>query len=100
MASEQKDGFSKRGKFWSYRFRVPDPATGKTKEVRISGFSTKEEAKADRIKRQAEAQNGKFVRSSKETVGEFFHDWLEKKIAKGDIKPTTAHQYRQVINTT
>lgn len=97
-ASEQKDGFSKRGKYWSYRFRVPDPATGKTKEVRISGFPTKEEAKADRIKRQAEAQNGKFVRSSKETVGEFFPDWLEKKIAKGDIKPTTAHQYRQAIN--
>ena len=44
--SEQKDGFQKRGKFWSYRYRVPDPLTGKKKEVRVSGFLTKEEAKA------------------------------------------------------
>ena len=55
--SEQKDGFQKRGKFWSYRYRVPDPLTGKKKEVRVSGFLTKEEAKADRAVKVVEAEN-------------------------------------------
>jgi len=51
---KQKDGFQKRGKFWSYRMRTPDPLTGKTKEVRFSGFLTKAEALTDRKIREAE----------------------------------------------
>ncbi len=99
MASEQKDGFQKRGKFWSYRFRVLDPETGKKKEVRISGFLTKEEAKVDRIKREAEAQKGRFVRPTKETVEEFFQAWIQTKVDKGSLKKATAHQYRNAIET-
>jgi integrase len=99
MASEQKDGFQKRGKFWSYRFRVLDPETGKKKEIRISGFPTKEEAKKDRVRRESEAQKGRFVRPAKETVGDFFTAWLETKVSKGDLKKATAHQYRNSIQT-
>lgn len=99
MASEQKDGFQKRGKFWSYRFRVLDPETGNKKEVRISGFLTKEDAKADRVKRQAEAQKGKFVRPTKETVEDFFQAWIQTKVDKGSLKRATVHQYRNAIQT-
>lgn len=95
--NESKDGFQLRGKKWSYRFRVPDPTSGKTKEVRISGFLTKAEAKSDRVKREAEVQERGFIKASKETVEVFFSDWLETKIAKGKIKLTTASQYRQAI---
>jgi integrase len=99
MASEQRDGFQKRGKFWSYRFRVLDPETGKKKEIRISGFPTKEEAKADRVRRESEAQKGRFVRPTKETVGDFFQAWIQTKVDKGDLKKATAHQYRNAIET-
>jgi integrase len=96
--SEQKDGFQKRGKFWSYRYRVPDPLTGKKKEVRVSGFLTKEEAKADRAVKVVEAENGKFVKRSTLTVAEHFEEWLEFRIASGKIKLSAIGQYRYILN--
>ena len=61
LSSESKNGYQKRGNKWSYRYSVKDPITKKIKQVRISGFQTKEEAKVDRTRREQEAQEGKYV---------------------------------------
>jgi hypothetical protein len=53
---DTKDGYQKRGNKWSYRYSVKDPITKKMKQVRISGFRTKEEAKADRIRRENDSR--------------------------------------------
>jgi len=97
--AQSKDGFEKRGKFWSYRFRVPDPITGKTKQVRISGFLTKAEAKADCRIRETQALEGKFLRPTKLTVSEHFEEWLEMRIAKEEVKASTIGQHRYILDT-
>jgi integrase len=79
--------------------RVPDSATGKTKEVRVSGFATKVEAQADRRVKELEAQEGRYVTSTKLTVEDFFEDWFRVKVARGEIKFLTAENYRQNLHT-
>lgn len=99
LVSETKDGFQKRGNKWSYRYSVKDPITKKMKQVRISGFRTKEEAKADRIRREAEFLEGKYVSKSLETIGSFFPKWFENKVAKKPLKFSTIEQNRQTLET-
>ena len=48
-SGEQKDGIAKRGSSYSYIVRVKDPETGISKQKWISGFATKEEAKAEEV---------------------------------------------------
>ena len=93
----QKDGFQKRGKYWSYRMRIPDLGTGKTKEVRFSGFSTKAEAQSDRKIREAEVLEGRFVKPSKITVQENFEEWFKVKTAREEIKTSSVEYYRNAM---
>jgi len=96
---KSKDGYQKRGDKWSYRYSVRDPITKKMKQVRISGFQTKEEARADRIRRELEAQENKYVSKSKETISEFFPIWFQNKVAKKQLKTSTVEQSRQTLST-
>ena len=99
LISESKNGFQKRGNKWSYRYSVKDPITKKIKQVRISGFQTKEEARADRIRRESEAQEGKYVSKSLETISTFFPLWFKNKVAIKDLKFSSVEQNRQTLET-
>jgi integrase len=94
-----KNGYQKRGNKWSYSYSVKDPITKKMKQVRISGFQTKEEAKADRTRRELEAQEGKYVSKSIETIATFFPIWFKSKITKKQLKFSTIEQSRQTLET-
>ena len=96
--SETKDGFQKRGNKWSYRYSVKDPITKRMKQVRISGFRTKEEAKADRIRREYEAKEGKYVSKSKETVSDLLNAWFKNRQDLRDGKFATLNSYRQMLD--
>lgn len=95
-SGEQKDGIAKRGSSYSYIVRVKDPETGKSKQKWVSGFATKEEAKSARDKARTDSREGVFVSPSKITVGEHFEEWWE--IKKTKIKPTTAENYRFILD--
>ena len=99
LAGETKNGYQKRGNKWSYRYSVKDPNSKKIKQVRISGFQTKEEAKADRTRRELEAQEGKYVSKSLETISTFFPLWFKNKVAKKQLKISTIEQNRQTLDT-
>ena len=99
LTGETKNGFQKRGNKWSYRYSVKDPITKKIKQVRISGFQTKEEAKADRTRRESEAKEGKYVSKSKETISDFFPIWFKSKVGKKQLKTSTIEQNRQTLET-
>lgn len=99
LTGETKNGFQKRGNKWSYRYSVKDPITKKIKQVRISGFQAKEEAKADRTRRESEAKEGKYVSKSKETISEFFPIWFKSKVGKKQLKTSTIEQNRQTLET-
>jgi len=95
---DTKDGFQKRGNKWSYRYSVKDPITKRMKQVRISGFRTKEEAKADRIRREYEAKEGKYVSKSKETISDLLNAWFKNRQDLREGKFATLNNYRQMLD--
>jgi len=98
LITETKDGFQKRGNKWSYRYSVKDPITKRMKQVRISGFRTKEEAKADRIRREYEAKEGKYVSKSKETISDLLNAWFKNRQDLREGKFATLNNYRQMLD--
>jgi len=98
VAPETKDGYQKRGNKWSYRYSVKDPITKRMKQVRISGFRTKEEAKADRIRREYEAKEGKYVSKSKETISDLLNAWFKNRQDLREGKFATLNNYRQMLD--
>ena len=98
LTTETKDGYQKRGNKWSYRYSVKDPITKRMKQVRISGFRTKEEAKADRIRREYEAKEGKYVSKSKETVSDLLNAWFKNRQDLREGKFATLNNYRQMLD--
>jgi len=98
LITETKDGFQKRGNKWSYRYSVKDPITKRMKQVRISGFRTKEEAKADRIRREYEAKEGKYVSKSKETLSDLLNAWFKNRQDLREGKFATLNNYRQMLD--
>ena len=95
---DTKEGFQKRGNKWSYRYSVKDPITKRMKQVRISGFRTKEEAKADRIRREYEAKEGKYVSKSKETLSDLLNAWFKNRQDLREGKFATLNNYRQMLD--
>ena len=98
LTGDTKDGYQKRGNKWSYRYSVKDPITKRMKQVRISGFRTKEEAKADRIRREYEAKEGKYVSKSKETVSDLLNAWFKNRQDLREGKFATLNNYRQMLD--
>ena len=98
LTGDTKDGFQKRGNKWSYRYSVKDPITKRMKQVRISGFRTKEEAKADRIRREYEAKEGKYVSKSKETISDLLNAWFKNRQDLREGKFATLNNYRQMLD--
>jgi integrase len=96
--NETKNGYQKRGNKWSYRYTVKDPITKRVKQVRISGFRTKEEARADRIRRESEAQEGKYVSKSGETVKDLMNAWLKNRMDTREGKFSTLNLYKQALD--
>lgn len=89
--AKERNGIVKRGT-WGYRLRVPDPKTGKTKQVWVSGFSTEKEAKEARDKARAAVASGMYVAPHKVTVEEYLRHWIE--VHALTLKPTTEADYR------
>ena len=85
-----RDGITRRGNAWYVALREPDPATGKTKVVWHSGFSTEDEAKAFRDERRVKLRKGRAVRKDQITVGDYLDLWLPAHVATKDLKPSTA----------
>jgi len=90
-----KNGIVQRGKKWAYVLRVPDPVTGKTKPVWVSGFDSENSAKVARDKARVSVSNRDYVKRSGTTVSEYLSLWIE--LHARHIKPTTLNGYRKSI---
>ena len=93
-----KDGVTRRGNSWYVVLREPDPATGKTKMVWHSGFTTEDEAKAFRDTRRVKLRNGRAVRKDRVTVTEYLDLWLPAHAATKDLKQSTVGSYMEKID--
>ena len=62
----------KRGGTWTWYIEdVPDPSTGRPRQVSKGGFRTRKEARDALLEAQAALRSGTFVEPSKRTVGSY-----------------------------
>ena len=68
----------KRGSTWTWYIEdVPDPSTGRPRQVSKGGFRTRKEARDALLEAQAALRSGTFVEPSKRTVGSYLlEEWL------------------------
>ena len=73
----------------------PDPATGKRRTKWHSGYRTKREAERARIDLLSKVDRGVYTEPTKETVAEFFEEWLVA--IRPTLKATTWNGYRSKV---
>ena len=68
----------KRGSTWTWYIEdLPDPRTGRPRQVSKGGFRTRKEARDALLAAQAALRSGTFVEPSKRTVGSYLlEEWL------------------------
>jgi integrase len=97
MSERMKDGIIKRGAVYYYVVREKDPKTGKTKQRWVRGVANREATKGMRDAARNAVRQGTYVAPQDETVGAYLDRWLDAH--EGELKPSTAHSYRQKINS-
>jgi integrase len=86
----------RKGSVWSFVVDLgPDPATGRRRQARRSGFATKKAAEAALRDLATAAEAGTSVSRSRITVSQFLTDWLET--IKPRIRETTWVSYRMAV---
>jgi Phage integrase, N-terminal SAM-like domain/Arm DNA-binding domain len=68
----------KRGSTWTWYIEdLPDPSTGRPRQVSKGGFRTRKQARDGLLEAQAALRSGTFVEPSKRTVGSYLlEEWL------------------------
>jgi integrase len=86
----------RKGRVWSFVVDLgPDPATGRRRQARRSGFTTKKAAEAALRDLATAADAGTAVSRSRITVSQFLTDWLES--IKPRVRETTWVSYRMAV---
>jgi integrase len=98
---KMRDGIIQRapGKY-SYIVRETDPETGAKRTRWVSGFPTREAAKAARDTARADIRKGVYVSPSQKTVKAWLNEWLELVTTDPEraLKPTTVAGYRWIAD--
>ncbi len=87
---------TKRGKYWSIRYRVEDEL-GNVKQLRIGGYLTEEAAWADARRLESASNAGIDVHADKQSVGYVIERWFEEHVLLSVAK-TTAVRYRKAAD--
>ncbi|WP_369680630.1 Arm DNA-binding domain-containing protein [Bacillus sp. AFS023182] len=65
---------------WDFVFNISnDSLTGKRRQIRRRGFSSKREAEEEMIKLKAEVLNNEFISTSKMTYETYMNQWFEER---------------------
>src|SRR5262249_37411334 len=83
---------------WRLRIETIDGGTGKRVHTYERVEGTADDAARRRFKILEQADEGSWVEPSKLTVGKFFDQWLERRLALGIVKRVTMEQYQSVID--
>lgn len=87
----------RRGEKWAFIvYLEPDILTGKRDRLYRGGFDTEDDAWLTAIKVKSEAEEGRYIRPSSRTVGQFLTEWLES--IEHSVKPTTYANYADNIS--
>ncbi|WP_062520031.1 tyrosine-type recombinase/integrase [Demequina silvatica] len=85
---------------WGYRTSVTDPGTGRRRWITKFGFPTQAKAVTALNKVLRAKDDGALRHDEGMTLAAYLERWLERAIAAGDIRPTTARSYRGHIDHT
>ena len=79
----------KRGSTWTWYIEdVPDPSTGRPRQVSKGGFRTRKEARDALLQAQAALRSGTFVEPSRRTVSSYLlEEWLPENQPPGISGP-------------
>lgn len=92
-------GIAKRGNFYEYRLRLPDPASASgRRQVRFGGFATEEEADLSRAKLKVAISQRTFALPSSVTVSEFFPDCIQTHFVMNGKKEQSKNDYLLHLN--
>jgi hypothetical protein len=92
-----KGSVQRRGTVWSFVVDLgPDPATGRRRQARRSGFATKKAAETALRSLATVSDAGAAVARNRTTVSGFFTEWLET--MRPRIRETTWVSYEMAAN--
>lgn len=89
---------TKRGATWSFvADRGIDPATGRRRQQRRSGFPTRKEAEEALRRTISPLVDGTFVERTDETLDEYLNSWLDAITVGRRVKAKTAMTYEECV---
>lgn len=92
-----KGSIVQRGDSYSIVIDVGRDAFGKRKQRWFSGFKSKKEAEKALPKLLVKLEDGELIDTNNMTIEKFFSEWLEGKIKKDNLSPTTIDGYKNII---
>lgn len=88
----------KHGSWTFYLAAGIDPVTGKRRQIRRSGFPTKQAAQKARNAVAVKLDKGAYIAPTKEIYADYLERWLNRRQTTGEgMKATTVHNYRGYI---
>lgn len=93
-----KGSIVKRGEKYSIVIYLGKNEFGKATQKWFSGYNTKKEAERDLPRLLVKIQDGELLKSNKINFKDFTTDWINNKIKKDKLSPTTSDGYLNIIN--
>jgi integrase len=89
---------AKHGAWGFYLAAGIDPRTGKRRQIRQAGFTTKQAAQKARNAVAAKLDRGNYLAPTKQTYGDYLQEWLPRHTSTGrGLKETTRFNYERYI---
>jgi integrase len=82
---------------WAYTLELPAGEDGRRRQLAKSGFTTGRAAMLARQALISKYRAGELANDRNKTVAGWLTEWVEAKIARDEIEPSTARGYRDVI---
>lgn len=92
-----KGSIKKRGESYSIIIDIGRDEMGKRKQRWFSGFKSKKEAEKELPRILVKLEDGELINTSNLTIEKFFTDWLENRIKKDNLSPTTVDGYKNIV---
>lgn len=82
---------------WSFHVELPPGPEGRRRQATDGGFASGKAAADARAKVVAADRNGQLALDARKTFGDWLDEWIDAKVARGEIRDSTERGYRDNI---
>ena len=82
---------------WSFHVELPPGPDGRRRQATDGGFASGRAAADARAKVVAADRNGQLALDARKTFGDWLDEWIDAKVARGEIRDSTERGYRDNI---